>query len=59
MVQKVYPDFVDRSDGILNNHEEKPPASLTSYGTTPDRGLEPYIVPGDTYILQSRRGSPL
>ena len=26
--------FYDRSDGILDNREEKPPASLTSYGTT-------------------------
>ena len=31
--------FFDRSDGILDNHEEKPPASPTSYGTTPDKGL--------------------
>ena len=33
--RKFYPDLSDRSNGILDNHEEKPHASLTSYGTTP------------------------
>ena len=35
--QKVYPDFFNFFDGILDDHEEKSPASqsLTSYGTTP------------------------
>ena len=34
--KEKYPDFFDWSDDILDNHEEKPPASLTSYGNTPN-----------------------
>ena len=32
--------FFYRSDGILDNHEEKLSASLTSYGTTPRQWIK-------------------
>ena len=42
--RKVYPGFFDRFDGILDNREEKPPASVTSYRTEP---------PPDNELLQN------
>ena len=39
MYYKSLPRIFGWSDGIYDNYEKKPPASITSYGNTPDNGL--------------------